>query len=303
MDGRGYWPLFVLAAFFFTATGFPLRSSVYASIDLSGMVFVATAVQFLMLCGVAVALKRELVDLRRAICLATAGVLCCLALSEPGAVPIRWLLPLPIVAIVAWQRGSPEQSGWLASLPRPAIEALGVGCAVVGAGMLSSGLDYFRFGSGRFDYFEIFVGGSIYAVGLSMILTGLDRRGFIQIVQGAYALCLALLSLVLIFQTATTPSLATDTFVNLLVCAMLLFRAWQLFLRPDGWLKMIETCIGGILVALSMSYMVDFERAWGAWAMFGLPMLAVAVGLCLAGMRLIWSDRIWLKRFNRTSTF
>lgn len=301
MDERRYWPLFVLAAFFFTATGFPIKSSVYASIDLGGMASIATAIQFVMLCGVAIALKQGRLELRPAICLAVAGMLCCLALSEPGAVPIRWLLPLPIVAMVAWPSEETEQSGWLASLPRPATEALAVGCAVVGAGILSSGLDYFRFGSARFDYFEIFVGGSIYATGLSMVSIGLNRRGFVRIVQGAYLVCLALLSIVLVYRTATAPVLLTETFVGLLVCAMLILRAWQLFERPDGWLKMIETGIGGIVATMSMSYMVDFEKAWGAWAILGLPMLAFAAMLCLAGLWLIWSDRIWLRRFNRTS--
>lgn len=292
-----FWPLFLLAGMFFAATGFPARMGAIASIDLSGVRFLAQALMLFGFVGIAIALKVARIDLRTAIGLSIACLLVTCAVGEGSARAVQWILPLPVVALIVWPRGEAPTAGFMPHLPPVIRQAIALVLAVMGASMLSSGVDYFRVANLRFDYFEIWVGSVMYASAVVMLVVGLNKTGFTRIAISGYVACLLLFALSVSVEWGKTPFFNAKAFSQMLVVAMLLFQAWRHFFRKNGWLKLIETLIGGVIVALALASFLEWYRSNDAWMIVGLPIALLALALCAIGMVLIWSDAIWLKRF------
>lgn len=297
---KHYWLAFVIAGGFAASTGFPVQSG-FGILDLYGLTFLAQFLVFVGFCGVAVAVAKERIDLRRALGLSLMVWLLCAAISEAGLGGIKWVLPFPVILMVTWPRGPLPDEGMLSHLPEPIRVAIAVVSAMIGANMLTSGADIFRLSGARFDYFEIFTGSVLYGFALTLLLAPLTRQGLARLGMGSYAASLLTFSLVRVIEIATAPLVQPEMILNLVICAMLVTQAWRHFMRSDGWLKIIETLVGGIILSLSAVAIIDWYTVNTFWIILGAPFMLIAAALTVFGMFLIWTDRIWVRRFFRPS--
>ena len=295
---RKFWPVFVLAGFYFTAKGFPASSGIDAVLDLNGLRVLSQLLAFCSFCGIALALANDKLDLYRAVAFGIIAWLVCAAVAA-GLGGIGWLLSVPVVAWLGWNRDLPEMDDPLGSLPDPLRAGLAALGAILGGAIFASGMNDFRLLSAEFDYFEIWTGTLLYAAAVMLVAARLERSALIRTGISAYILCLALFSLTLLIEIATATYLLAPTIVNLLVAAMLLVQAWRLFGQDAGWLKIIETVIGGFVVSLTASFIFEAGRDAGPYAFVVAPLVLFAAVICAGGMVLIWSDRIWLRTFSR----
>ena len=95
-----------------------------------------------------------------------------------------------------------------------------------------------------------------------------------------------------------TTSVSPKDIVRFLVVAMLLFQAWRHFTRPDGWLKLVETFVGGLLLSVGAEALVDLFRPGNGWIILGVLFAPLAGLVAALGLYLIWTEKIWLLRFR-----
>lgn len=298
---RHYWIAFVIAGGFAAGTGFPVQSGL-GVLDLHGLAFLAQFLVFVGFCGVAIAVYKEAVDARRALGISLMVWLACAAISEANVGGIRWLLPFPIIVMVTWPRAPLPADGMLTQLPEPVRQGLSVIAAIVGSDMITSGLARFNLIGMRFDYLGLFFGALVYGLALILLLKPINWRIVARIGIGSYSACLLLFSLVRIVEISTAPVVRAQMIFDLVICAMLLTQAWRHFLRRDGWLKLIETVIGGAILSMATKSLLEWENANDLWILLGVPFAIFAAGMVIVALTLIWSDRIWLKWFGRRFT-
>ncbi|MBX7495652.1 hypothetical protein K3172_07235 [Qipengyuania sp. 6B39] len=299
---RNYAWGFVVAGGFAAATGFPVQSG-FGILDLQGLAFLAQFLVFVGFCGVAIAISKDAIDLRRALGISLMVWMACAALSEATSSGIRWLMPFPIIFMVTWQRDPLPDEGMLSHLPEPVRQGIAVLAAVVGSHMLASGLSNFRLNSLRFDYFEIFTGAIIYGAAIILLKAPMTWGAIARLGIGSYAASLALFSVALIVEVAMDPYAFKSQIANLIICAMLLVQVWRHFFRPDGWLKLIETLVGGIIASLATEGFLDWLLDTTPWIIFGFPYAIFAAAMAGIGLYLVWSDRIVLKDLGRRFGF
>lgn len=299
---RNYAWGFVVAGGFAAATGFPVQSG-FGILDLQGLAFLAQFLVFVGFCGVAIAISKDAIDLRRALGISLMVWLACAALSEATSSGIRWLMPFPIIFMVTWQRAPLPDEGMLAHLPEPVRQGIAVLAAVVGSHMLASGLSYFRLADLRFDYFEIFMGAMIYGMAIILIKLPMTWGTIGRLGIGSYAASLGLFSLALIVEVAMDLYVFKSQIANLVICAMLLVQVWRHFFRPDGWLKLIETLVGGIIAALATKGLIDWMQDTSVWVIVGFPYAVFSAAMAGVGLYLVWSDRIILRDLGRKFGF
>ena len=293
---------FVIAGGFAAATGFPVQSG-FGILDLQGLAFLAQFLVFVGFCGVAIAFSKNAIDLTRALGISLMVWMACAALSEATSSGIRWLMPFPVIFMVTWPREPLPDEGMLSHLPEPVRKGIAVLAAVVGSHMLASGLLYFRLESLRFEYFEIFLGAIFYGLAIVLLKAPMTWGMIARIGIGSYAAGLALFSLARIVELAMDPYVFKFQIVNLIICAMLLVQVWRHFFRPDGWLKLIETLVGGIIAALATKGFLEWMQDTSVWVIVGFPYAVFAAAMAGIGLYLVWSDRIVLKDIGRRFGF
>lgn len=270
---------------------------------LSGLGLIPFLAQGIFLIGmvvIAMAFSTETIEFRDALGWSAILYLVCAAFAESDLESLRWLIMVPLVALAAWTGRTRSKEGWFSGFPDWLQDGLALLLGAMGSGMIFSGMNGFLIQYQNFDFTQVGLGAAFYIAAYAVLLVRMREVIAIRILILGYSAALAAMFLYQLVEIAKAQTLRVEPFLILGVITMLSMQVMRHFYRKDGWLKLIETAFGGVILAAALADIVAWQTDKSPWAFLNAPGVMLAYFAAGLGLVLIWSYRIVLLRIFRS---